>query len=171
MTANISNTDRINNWGTISKPVSKWAQKHKNKMYTELFNHKTECKRAAGLPLAIASAGLSLIELTSFAAEPIITAGKGFQNILGAPFSKNCKVLPGIGQLMTSIFQAAVIAILIPYVICALAVSLVALPILIAIIPDRICKKFLDPRMATLETSMRVPLATIDDIMKSSTSQ
>lgn len=52
--------------------------------------------RITGLPIALASASITLAERVSGVAEPII---KGLANLFGAPFSKKCNALIGLKQL------------------------------------------------------------------------
>lgn len=150
----------IANWGTVSKPISRWSQKHINNMYAKTLESKSPWKRASGLPIGIAHAALNIIEIGGFAAEPFVTAGKGLNNM------RKFHVIKGIGQLIASVGQAAVVLIGGAYLACICVIRAIALTILMAINPNWTCKRALDPKAMSCTDFFKTPLASMESILE-----
>lgn len=118
--------------------VKRYAE---TKLKNALLDEENSCRRAMGLPIIVCSIGTTLALLVGNIAEPII---KGLGNIFGScssddfgSSSDDCSFLRGLAYLFVATPLLAVgAAILTPFTVVGAAVSLVAIPIWVAIAPD-----------------------------------
>lgn len=99
----------------------------------EMIGPDDKCRRTMGLALALSISAIVVATAVAALGEYVI---KGLGNIFGCCCNQECKFLTGVSNLLLSVVAIPSMAATAPFVVIAMAVGIVVLPLWTFIHPD-----------------------------------
>lgn len=131
--ANITGIDW--DWSSRTQLID-WINLKEIRMYQSVRNANGDYKKALGLPLFVIERTMDIAKLIAWIVEPII---KGVGNIIAFTFLRECHLLFGVQQLLTSPFLALGTGIIVTVGALILPFEMVLMPLAFLENPDSTC--------------------------------